>query len=133
MEEHWDADAFLQFFERNGDFSVTRYSVGTSGGERHHFNGFLPAADRLNQHFDTRLAFDTAIRAAGDRKVLVVTLPSWIPAETLVSVLGKIAGSEGFLPPWRGSELMNIRLVCPTPEIYSALDRYFQGTWELPG
>ena len=136
--EHWDAQAFINFASDPHPQPLRRLGVGSPNGERHHILSWLPPifgskdpmADATKEIIIQAIEAAIIAAVATGSTTLVITLPSWVPIAVLVLVLGEIARRQIWKRP--ESKLMNIRLVCPTPEIYDAVNHYFQGTWELP-
>lgn len=134
MEEHWDAQAFIKFFKNHNDDRTLR--LGNTEGEKHQITGSIPAWDEqireaLIKTVLTALEAAVVTAIATGSATLVITLPTWVPVAILVLILGEMARRQ----IWKDhpdSKLMNIRLVCPTQELYDGVNQYFQGTWELP-
>lgn len=132
--EHWDAQSFVQFLKKHDDSDICQ--ISSSNGEKHQITVPLP---EWNEQIKSTLiktvlaALEAAVvtAIATGSATLVITLPTWVPVAVLVLILGEMARRQ----IWKkhsDSKLMNIRLVCPTQELYDGLDHYFQGTWELP-
>ena len=133
MEEHWDAEAFVQFFK---GITPHHQRLMTPNGEKHRISRSVPRwnetiKDALTKTLLTALEAAVVTAIATGSATLVITLPTWVPAAVLVLVLGEMARRQ-IWKQHEDSKLMNIRLVCPTEEIYDGVNRYFQGTWELP-
>jgi hypothetical protein len=133
-KEHWDAQAFAEFFSGHGRSSVM--SSGNPNGSHHSIKEYIPmhldpVAEKTKEVVIQAIEAAIIAAVATGSTTLVITLPSWVPIAVLVLVLGEVARRQ----IWRKdnhSKLMNIRLVCPTHEMFEAINRYFQGTWELP-
>lgn len=59
--------------------------------------------------------------------VATITLPKRVPVNLLVQALHRVAHSK----VWENTSLLNLRWLCPSPELFSAVDKYFQGPWDL--
>jgi hypothetical protein len=140
---HWDAD-YVVSFDRVSVI-LSRKGRPSKIGEAEGWIFEVPATkdipwlSSLLRYFFMQ-AIEKACFPIG-HNVLLVQLPDWVPAEVLVNVWGDFAKRkvwEDFdwrtcnkeIPPDH-KELMNIRLLCPTEEIFDSMAAYFQGTWEL--
>ena len=140
LEKNWDAAAFVNFtsHEGTGIFVSSKHHPTQFGTKLYHTCSLPAPEDPLGDRIKDALipvliqalegAVLTAI-ATGSAS-LVITLPSWVPAAILVLALSEIA-RRAIWKRHPETPLMNIRLVCPTQEIFDAVDHHFQGCWEL--
>lgn len=136
MVEHWDAQSFVQFFKKHNDDRITCLGVGSGSGNKHQITASLPEwndqiKDALIKTVLSALEAAVVTAIATGSATLVITLPTWVPVAVLVLILGEMA-RRAIWNKHTDSNLMNIRLVCPTQELYDGVNHYFQGTWELP-
>lgn len=136
FEKHWDSNAFHSFIPSDTDYPkgqiVYNSHEKTKYGIKLDSLSVLPGVNENPTVDDGVRIFETAIllMIAGGSAVGVITLPEWLPVSFLVQVLGEVA-RRAIWNRHPESELLNLRFICPTQEIFDGVDKYFQGTWEL--
>ena len=137
--EHWDADHFAYFYLKEAPPISEHAILMVNDGKQwvpvaNEVHYLLPAWEEALRDQTipvVALALETAILEAAKTgaTTLVICLPTWVPVAILVLVLADLVRKQIWKTP--DSKLMNIRLACPTQEIYDGLAQHFQGTWEL--
>ena len=78
VEEHWDAEMFLEFSRKEQEFKVVQYTTGTTLGHRTFMSGFLPASPEAMKGWLTYAMMEGIQRANNLSVVLIVTLPEGV-------------------------------------------------------
>ena len=143
LSKHWDAEAFHTFrsasegfAEHHPGFVLRSSHKKTVYGVKLDTISVIPTwEDRIQEQLVPILirALEGAVLTAiaTGSATLVITLPAWVPAAVLVLILSEVA-RRSIWSKHPESEVKNLRFICPTQEIFDAVDRHFQGTWELP-
>ncbi len=142
LNKHWDAEAFHTFrpashgyADHHPGFILQSSHKKTPYGVKLDTTSVIPDwKDEIQAQLIPILiqALEGAVLTAiaTGSATLVITLPAWVPAAVLVLVLGEVARRAVWSK--HPDSLKNLRFVCPTQEIFDAVDKHFQGTWELP-
>ena len=126
VENNWDAALFVRF---RGDMEDLQVRLGQKVHtlQRWEFTNSGELAKLIEEGI--------FVAIAGNAQVMVLALPQIDPT-VLTEALGMVARNS-FWMNFVGHDPMKnlavIRFYCPNEEMFDAVNRYFQGPWELPG
>ena len=126
VENNWDAALFVRFRGDMEDLQV-RMDQKIQTLQRWEFTNSGELASLIEEGI--------FVAIAGNAQVMVLALPRIDPT-VLTEALGMVA-RDSFWMNFVGHDPMKnlavIRFYCPNEEMFDAVNRYFQGPWELPG
>lgn len=130
VEQNWDASLFVTY---GADYSLNLEGANLLPHQRV-VQLTWPVTDLVGE-MSMRIEDGIFMGIATEAAVVVLALPVAAPS-ALVEALGLVA-RRSFWMNFVGTDpvrtLSVIRFYCPTQAMYDAMNRYFQGPWELPG